>query len=182
MERHTLTPLTAIEKMFAEKNHNLIYGFIHRYRYSIEEHYNVLVFGYLKAVQVYLNRIDLQEKYDFSFISWMYMKREIGNFFTTENSKKRKPGETVVSLDTDYVEMDPLYNAVCIKPLETEVIEKESMNDILSKLSEIQRKIVELKVDGYSNKEIYLLLELKQSTYYKEMQRIKKSLENLFIG
>lgn len=182
MERHILTPLTATEQKFAEDNHNLIYGFIHRYRYSIEEHYQVLVFGYLKAVQVYLNRKDLQEKYDFPFISWMYMKREIGNYFATENSMKRKPDEPIISLDADYSEMENLHNVVAGKPTESEIMEKESMKELLHELSEVQRKIAMMKVDGYSSKEIYLILEIKPSTYYKEVQRIKNALEKILVG
>lgn len=182
MKRHILTPLTDTEKKFAEENHNLIYSFIHRYRYSIEEHYNILVFGYLKAVQIYLNRKDLQEKYDFPFVCWMYLRREIGNYFTTESSKKRKSLEKVFSLDADYAEMENQYNTVSKETLDNRIIEAESMEKLLQGLSSTQRKIIRMKVDGYSNKEIYLILEIKQSTYYKEMQRIKKTLEKARSG
>lgn len=96
-----LEKLTEQEKKFAEDNHNLIYGFLHRYRYSIEEWYNVVVFGYLKAVQTYNRRKELQGKYDFPFIAWQYMRSEIGNHFKIQNSQKRKPPQSVISLDSD---------------------------------------------------------------------------------
>lgn len=33
------------------------------------------------------------------------------------------------------------------------------------------RKIVGMKIDGYGNKEIYLTLDIKPSTYYEEMKQ-----------
>lgn len=51
-----LEKLTDTERNFAEENHNLIYGFLHQKELSIEEYYNIAVFGFLKAVQVYHRR------------------------------------------------------------------------------------------------------------------------------
>ncbi len=53
------------------------------------------------------------------------------------------------------------------------------MTEFLNGLSDTQRKIAQMKLDGYSNKEIYLSLEIRRSTYYVEMQRIKKTLEKV---
>ena len=53
-----LTRLTDNERKFAEDNHKLIYSFLSSY--SIEDYYNIVVFGYLKAIQVYSKRADLQ--------------------------------------------------------------------------------------------------------------------------
>ena len=59
---------------------------------------------------------------------------------------------------------------------ESEVVIMERVTELLSSLSDTQRKIVGLKVDGYSSKEIYSALEIKPSTYYVEVNRIKKVL------
>ena len=45
-----LTKLTEKERKYAEENHNLIYSFLHRHGYSIEDYYNIAVFGYLKDI------------------------------------------------------------------------------------------------------------------------------------
>lgn len=176
MEKYKLQPLTEQEKQFAEENHNLIYSFIKRHGYSIEEHYNILVFGFLKAVQIYHRRKDLQ-KYDFPFISWQYMRSEIGNYYRMEKTQKRGNGEAPLSLDKEYTDDGTLYNLIGKKSVEFEVLEKESMIEILNSLTDKQRKIVVLKLDGYSPKEIFELLEIQSSTYYKEMQRIKLALQ-----
>ncbi|MDD3361535.1 MAG: ECF-type sigma factor [Hespellia sp.] len=178
-KRNKLHPLSEYQKQTAEKNHNLIYGFIHRFGYSVEEHYSILVFGYLKAVQIYDERADLQRKYDFTFIAWMYMRSEIGNFFRMEKSKRRYTENGVVSLDTECADMENFYNTVGGKSVESNIMDEITMEILLQDLSAIQRLIVELKVYGYSNKEVYLVLEIKPSTYYKELGRIRNRLESI---
>ena len=177
MERYKLEKLTEAEKKLAEENHNLVYAYLRTYGYSIETYYNVVIFGYLKGIQVYCRREDLQKRYDLPFICWQYMRAELGNQFKTETRQKRKPMESVLSLDADYEE-ENLHNCVGRKSAEEEVLEVETVLDLLERLSEVQRKIAEMKMDGYGNKEIFLLLKLPESTFYKEMKRIKARLES----
>lgn len=169
MDRHTLQPFTEQERKFAEENHNLIYGFLKKHGYSIEEFYNIVVFGYLKSVQIYHRKEKLNGNYNFSSVAYQYMRAEISNHFKTESRMKRKPAETIVSIDDDGMEN----NCVGAKSAEAEILEKETVNELLDKLTEVQRKIAEMKLDGYSNKEIFIILDMSQSTYYKELQRIK---------
>lgn len=182
LDNYKLEPLTDFERKYATENHNLVYGFLHRYGYSLETYYDIAIFGFLKAVQIYNRRKDLRNKYDFPFISWQYMRSEIGNHFRTEDAKKRKLSGTVVSLDADYSETENLYNCISVvggKSPEAEVLETERLKEFLNGLSDAQRKIAEMKVDGYSNKEIYLTLDIKPSTYYVEMKRIKRALAEM---
>ena len=182
MDNHKLEPLTDFGRKFAAENHNLVYDFLHRHGYSLEKYYNVAVFGFLKAVQIYNCREDLRNKYAFPFISQQYMRAELGNHCRMEDAKKRKPSETLVSLDAEYAETENLYNCIGVaggKSPESEVVAVERITEILSSLSDTQRKIAELKVDGYSSKEIYSALEIKPSTYYVEVNRIKKVLAEM---
>ena len=180
MERYKLEKLTEEEKKLAEENHNLVYAFLHTYKYSVEKYYNVVIFGYLKGIQVYSRREDLRKKYDMQFICWQYMRSEMGNHFRTEDTLKRKPMEIVISLDAEYaVDEENLHDCIGKKTLEEEMVEVETVLELLEKLSEVQRKIAEMKMDGYGNKEIFLLLEMPESTFYKEMKRIKITLESL---
>lgn len=172
MKKYTLQPLSELDKSMAVENHNLIYGFLHRYGYSIDEYYNIAVFGFLHGIQVYNRRNDLQKKYNLAFIICQYMRSEIRNHLKAENAQKRKPKEKTISLDADYVDKENLYNIIGGKSAEVEVIEKELITEIMKKFSKIQRKIVQMKIEGYSNKEVYLMAGMKPSTYYKEMKRI----------
>lgn len=174
-----LENLTDFERKFATENHNLIYDFLHKYGYSLENYYDVAVFGYLKAVQIYNCREDLRNAYAFPVISRQYMRAELGNYFKMENAKRRKPPEIVVSLDVEYSETKNLYNCIGAsngKFPETEVLEMERVMEFLNSLSDKQRKITEMKIYGYNSREIYQMLEMKSSTYYMEVKRIKKAL------
>lgn len=182
LDSYKLQSLTDFERKFATENHNLIYDFLHRHGYSLEIYYDIAIFGFLKAVQIYNRREDLQKKYDFPFISWQYMRSEIGNYRRTENAKKRKPSGTLVSLDAEYAETENLYNCISViggKSPEAEIVAMEQMTEMLGSLSDTQRKIAELKIDGYSSKEIYSTLVIKPSTYYVEVNRIKKILTEM---
>ena len=179
MENHKLQPLSEHEKQQAENNHSLVYSFLHRHGYDMENFYDVVVFGYLKAIQVYNRREDLWKKYQLAFICEQYMRSEIGNYFRTENAQKRNPTENIISLDANYAESENFYNCVVGKSAEVVLMESESIGDILKNLSETQRRITVMKIKGYGNKEIYLILKIKPSTYYKELQHIKAVLEKL---
>lgn len=179
MERNRLQFFTEQEKIFAEKNHNLIYAFLHTYKYSVSEYYNIVVFGFLKAVQAYHRNEDKHNKYDFQYFAWQHMKSEIGNYLKMENAKKRKPEYGTVSLDAEYSETEALHNCIGGNSAEDEAMEKELLNLILDNLSDTQRKIVCMKVDGYSNKEMIVFLEIPSSTFYKEMERIKSVVEKV---
>ena len=177
-----MQPLTDFERNFAEENHNLVFGFLHQYGYSLEIYYDIAIFGFLKAVQIYNRREDLRNKYDFPFISKQYMRSEIGNHFRTADAKKRKPSGIVVSLDAEYSETENLYNCIGVgegKSPESKVLETERLTEFLNGLSDTQRKITEMKLDGYNSKEIYSALEMKSSTYYMEVHRIKKVLAEM---
>lgn len=182
LETHKLEALTEKEKLQAEKNHGLIYSFLHRHKYSIEEFYNIVIFGYLKGIQVYNRREDLQNKYQLAFICEQYMKAEIKDHFRGQNSQKRKVTEAIISLDNSYMEMDDYYNCIGGKSAEEELLEAEQIAEMLENLSEIQKKIIEMKIEGYGNSEIYLLLKMPSSTFYKEINRIKSTLGNLKGG
>lgn len=173
MNRNKMQPLTEQEKLFAENNHGLVYSFLHRYGYRIEDFYDIVIFGYLKAVQVYHRKEELKLKYDFAFIAWQYMRAEVGNYFRIESAQKRKLMETMISLDVSYMEADNLYNIIGGKSVEDDLSESELLNEVLENLSAVQRGIFNLKLEGYSNKEAYISLKIPTSTYYKELDRIK---------
>lgn len=181
MKNHKLQPLTAHERVQAAENHNLVYSFLHRHGYDMENFYDVVIFGYLKGIQIYNRREDLRNKYQLAFICERYMSAEIGNHFRTENTQKRKPAENIVSLDADYAESENFYNCTCGKSAnpESEITGADLRVQLFEHLTKSQRKIAEMKICGYDNKEIFLLLEIKPSTYYKEVKRIKAILKNV---
>ena len=108
MENNKLQPLNDVEKRMSEEHHGLVYSFLHRHGYSIEEFYNIAIFGYLKGIQTYNRREDLKEKYQLAFICEQYMRAEIKDRFRVQNAQKRKPTGTIISLDANHTETDNL--------------------------------------------------------------------------
>ena len=56
-----LHPLTEEQRIFAEKHHDFIYQYLNGRHLNIEDYYDTAVFGYLKAVQDYLEKPELQQ-------------------------------------------------------------------------------------------------------------------------
>ena len=57
-------PLSDIQKDFAEENHGLVYAFLNAHSLDEEEFYDVVIFGYLRAVRRYFTEAGLK-KYKF---------------------------------------------------------------------------------------------------------------------
>mgnify|MGYP000057872604 CR=1 FL=1 len=53
-------PLNDTQRIFADKNHNLVYKFLHEKNLPASEYYDIVIFGYLRAVQRYLTDRTLQ--------------------------------------------------------------------------------------------------------------------------
>lgn len=174
MKRYGLKHLSAEEKRLAEENHKIVFAFLRDYGYSAERYYGVCVIGFLKGIQRYCEQSNYQ---DLFYLCWNYMRAEMENHFKVERTAKRVPMEKICSLDAEYAETESLYNLLIGKSVEEEYIEKIQFEEMMENLSEIQRVISEMKMSGFSNKEIFLLLEISSSKYYREINGIKAILE-----
>lgn len=175
MENHKLRPLTEEERQFATENHRYVYTFLHRYNYSIDEFYDVVIFGFLKAVQVYLRKTHIRENYDFPFVNWAYCRVEMQLYFKRQKAQMRVPPNNI----TLYIEDGIGYSAKNYgyqRSFENEIATAEVFDSIKGNLSEIQRKIIDLKIEGYSSEEIYTALNIKPSTYYYNYNKLKDCL------
>lgn len=80
-------PLTPEQKTFAEKHHGLVYKFLNKNQLSADEFYDVVIFGYLRAVRRFFTETALQ-KYSFSTIAWNCMRVDLFNYNKMQLSKK----------------------------------------------------------------------------------------------
>lgn len=88
--------LTDEQRKFAEEHHYVLENFL-RYRHlPTDEFYDVVVFRFLKAVQQYDEREDLNQ-YEFSTIAKYAMRSAVSNYFAKE--KRRKENLQMLSLD-----------------------------------------------------------------------------------
>lgn len=175
-----LEPLSEIEKAMAEKYHNIVYSFLHKNNYSVEECYDIVVIGYLKGIQKYCRRTDLQELYSVVTMCEYRMRTAMFNHFRAMRTSKRKPTGAIISLDAEYgndgEKQSALENCIGENSFEDDVIADEAVSEILNSLSERQRQIVILKLNGYTHNEICLQLHVGRSAVSEEMKNIKIAL------
>lgn len=149
--------------------------YIHFYianKYSLEDFYSIAVIGYLKAVQIYIRDSDIKEKYSFSCLAWLYMKSEIKDHFKAENRYKRT-AENIISLDSLVNDDGSTYEIVGNGTIEQDQVNDELIREIVSKLSDLQKSILSMKIQGYSNVDICRVNNIPSSSFYAEMKKIK---------
>lgn len=81
-------PLTEEQRRFAEQNHALVYKFLHQHGLSVDEYYDIVVFGFLLAVQRYLTDASLAP-YAFSTVAWSAMESALRNHRRTARRNLR---------------------------------------------------------------------------------------------
>ena len=184
-KKHVLHPLTEEQKAFAEINHNLLYQFLRRKNYSIEEYYNVVILDYVMACQMYLERNDLQEKYAFPIIAYMRMNSAISNHFKAKNCQCRKSAHGTVSIeqlsdpDVGMGNEPPSDNLHVLERIAQTEQDEHFIESVLLLLPERQGKIVLYLMDGYKEREIYKFLGIGRTIYQSDMKEIRDALENL---
>ncbi len=142
--------LTEEQQIFATEKHGLIYSFLHLKRLDANEYYDIVVFGYLRAIKKYFDNIAIWE-YQFSTIAFKEMNSELVNHFA-----KNK------------IEIDMLNQK------EPAIIDSRFDANLLT--NEIQRLltnedflIYQAKLNGMSIKEISTYFGF---TYYKTNKRL----------
>lgn len=81
-------PLTQKQREFAEKNHELVYVFLSQHELPEDTFYDVVIFGYLRAVQKYCDTPSLH-RYRFSTIAWRHMRKSLSNYYKYLSRPKR---------------------------------------------------------------------------------------------
>ena len=162
---HTTRPLTKEERIFAEENHNLIYGYIRSHQLDIEEWYDILIIPYLNSVKKYFTYERLQ-KYSFSLICYRTLDSARSNYFRDMNREKRCPKGGLFSydslIDNGYEEND--FEFELIDPytnVERQVILKELYREFYRKCTEreawmndIKKTELDMLIEGYTLKQI----------------------------
>lgn len=95
---YTARPLTDEEKIFAEKNHNLMYRYIRIHELDLEDWYDILIIPYLQAVKKYFTYEHLQ-KYKFEQIFFRTLDSARSNYWRAMNRKMRCPSGGIYSYE-----------------------------------------------------------------------------------
>ena len=176
-----LRPFTKEEQQFAEENHDLVYAFLNEKKLSEDEYYDVVVFGYLQAVQVYCGK-KKQCKYSFSTLGWRHMQDEVNDYHKYLCSAKRNA--VVISLDEpldgneglrleDVISYDD-----CLYEIRTELL----LHELAVHLPEREMRIVNMKIRGAKLQEIAKTEKLNFKQIGKILDNIYPTVRKIFYG
>lgn len=170
-------PLTREQREFATKWHNLIYTFLNEKRLSEEDYYDIVVFGFLRAVKRYFTEPALQQ-YSFSTIAWKNMRSCLSDYFKSQSCQKRN-GYTI-SLHTltygdEPVRLEEVISAPdrLMMQLETELL----LHDLARRATRQQMAVVHMRSAGYNVREIAKT----QSIPMKKVQELLEEIRDLLM-
>ena len=144
--------LTEEQKIFAEQNHMLVEQFLWKNHLEWAEFYDVVIFGYLEAVQEYLEKPELS-KYPFSSIAWRKMRYSMINEYIYRNCPKRTAPMGTYSVDYELSvsreQVSEEMNRVA-KNLE----HRAQLRQLMSHMTAKEKEVVCMRAEGYTYREI----------------------------
>jgi len=150
------TALTPEQQRFAADHHSLVYAFLNERKLQDDDFYDIVVFGYLKAVKEYLTNFTLSQKYEFSTIAFTKMRDELYRHNEYQNRQKRQGYnislEATIYGDDEALSLQEVLSAPDPKTVdfETELL----MLELASRVSQRDMDVIRMKADGYGVKEI----------------------------
>ena len=170
-------PTTLDIQTFATEHHDLVFKFLNMKGLCEDDYYDIVVFGYMKAVKNYLSDYELREKYPFATIAFRKMKDSLSEEYLKMNRQKRKA--ITISLDAPYYDgwdSAPLSVEEVLTAHDSEMDDFEMkllLLDLASHVSKKEMEIVRMRLDGYGVKDI----ARRQSA---TIPQIKKMLDGLY--
>lgn len=165
--------MTLEQQQFAEDNHNLIYSFIHSKGLPVDEFYDIVAIGYVKAVATFD-----PSKSKFSIYAYSCMLNEVRiNGRRCKSARYHNPNGFDISLDSlahdsNNEDVGPLENIV-------QDMRKSNWEDeihlkiLIDGLSDIEQRIVEMRISGMTQKEIGDELNYSQSYISRILHSVK---------
>ena len=147
---HEMTPL---QRQFAEEHQDIVFRFLSRKGLPMDDYYDIVIFGYLQAVQEYDENPALS-RFQFSTIARTKMNDCLSRHFSYENKPKRKaPTVSIHACTSDGLTLSEILPDRR-KDLQAQTADRLLAMEALSCLTETERQMVHLKADGLTCREI----------------------------
>lgn len=160
-------PLTEAESSFATEHYPVIHRYLQMTGLPENDFYDVVVFGYLRAVRKYLARPELRQ-YRFATIAFRAMSCDVYHSREYWMRKKRQAAVERYNEDTHAEDFrDPVMEA-CENVL--------SFQELAGKLTQTQQQIARLRSEGYHDKEIAAICQMEPFEVELEMTRAQASI------
>lgn len=172
-------PLTKEQRDFATKWHNLIYTFLNEKGLPVEDYYDIVVFGFLRAVRRYFTEPELL-KYSFSTIAWQAMDCDLTNHYKSQFRQKRQAYMVSLhSYDGAYTLEDVLSAPdKVMAQLETELL----LHDLAEQASRQHMAVVHMRSAGYNMREIAKKERIPMKRVRELLEEIRVLLEEVCYG
>ena len=137
-------PLNDTQRIFADKNHNLVYKFLHEKNLPASEYYDIVIFGYLRAVQRYLTDPNLSG-YSFATVAWRAMEGEVVNTHRTDKRRFR-----VIRFVRTRRSTPTVTDEEALRESEVALL----LHTLAKRVTPQQMEIIRLRTKGYQTNEI----------------------------
>ena len=168
--------MTDTERLFAEERHALIHKFLNTNGLPEDEFYDVVAFGYLRAVRRYHREKKLQ-KYSFNTIAWQAMRTETGNKRKADRIRDALIAYSLNDITEDGRELGEFVQSV--KDGFRELEEQESLQELLAELmpalTDKQRGHIVATLEGYKAREVMQQQHESIQEYHQNNRAIKKT-------
>lgn len=143
-----MKPLTTEQSQIAELNHDLVFEFLNEYNLPESQYYDVVIFGYLCAVQEYCEKPELQ-KYSFSTLAWRKMLCEVKDHSRYLSREKRNiPTISLSDIKSGYdssLKTDEAAENRLLEDLNFSLL----LHSLASAITEKQMRIIRMKLAGF---------------------------------
>jgi len=170
--------MTHLQRQFAEEHQDTVFRFLSHKNLSAEDYYDIVIFGYLQAVQEYDENPALA-RFQFNTIAWTKMSDCLGKHFSYENKPKRKAHTVSIhtytsgGLTLDEILPDRR------RDLQAQTAYRLFTMEVLSCLTESERQMVHLKADGLTCREIAEIFSTTVHTINGRFRRMRMRLTEL---
>ena len=147
--------LTDEERKFAEENHDLVYAFLQENSLPVGQYYDIVVFGYLCAVQEYYKNQKLQ-KYKFATVAWKKMLCALKDYYKYRSKDILSQEDTIhiedMCIRHIYIPLEKMSGGCdeLMVQMETELI----LHALAKRLPSREMRIIRMKLDGAGMHEI----------------------------
>lgn len=175
--------LTTEERIFAEQNHDIIYKFLKCENLSIEEYYDIVVMGYLKAVKDYCRK-ESARQYAFSTCANRSMLDCVYKHWRMLGTEKRTIDRVAISMDKNIITDDgkesSLYDLVADTTNQYDAIEcADLLESILDNLDDLQIAIIEMLMQNRTQKQICEELGIGRKKFQQNVNIIREVTKSL---
>ena len=146
-----LRPMTPEERDFAEQKHDLVIDFLRYKHLTMDDFYDIAIFGYLTAVQQYFR--DSPPNVTFEAMAFRAMKDSVLRD-REYHSRAKRSGVTVGLDDAGSMLTDPRQDT------ERRVEGKALLEDVVKMATPKEARIIDLLIDGFALHEAARFLKI----------------------